>query len=103
MRLIPVCLPLVLAPLIMAGQQPHSATTAKPVQPNAVKQTTSPPLHKTHRARHRSRKAALRKKGRKTKNPTKPEKENTRGETRHLLLIMADTSISGHKTAPGQM
>src|SRR3569833_3212762 len=103
MRLIPVCLPLVLAPLIMAGQQPQSATTAKPVQSNAVKQTTSSPLHKPHRARHRSRKAALRKKGMKTESATLPVDVITGGETRHLLLNKADTANSGHKTAPGQM
>jgi len=64
MRLIPVCLPLVLAPLIVAGQQGQLATTQKPAQTSATKQASSPAPHKPatrHRARHRSRKATNRK------------------------------------------
>jgi len=64
MRLLPVCLPLVLAPLIVAGQQAQPTTSPKPAQKTAIKQTASPSPHKTakkHRTRHHLRKAAARK------------------------------------------
>src|SRR6185503_2354239 len=64
MRLIPVCLPLVLAPLIVAGQQTQPSTPQRPAPTSAVKQASPTTLHKkaiSHRTRHRSRKAAARK------------------------------------------
>jgi len=63
MRLIPVCLPLVLAPLIVAGQQSQPTTSQKPAQPSVIKQTKAPTPHKTstrHKSRHH-RKTATRK------------------------------------------
>jgi hypothetical protein len=62
MRLIPVCLPLVLAPLIVAGQQRQPEASQKPDQASAVKQTSSRNAATRHRARHHSRKTATRKK-----------------------------------------
>lgn len=69
MRLIPVCLPMVLAPLIVAGQQAQTPTARKTQQTSAAKQTSSPGSHKTttrHRTRHRLHKTA----NRKTAKPT---------------------------------
>jgi len=64
MRLIPVCLSLVLAPVIAAGQQQQAAATQKPAQTSTDKQSTSTATHKTavkHRARHHARRASARK------------------------------------------
>ena len=64
MRLIPVCLPLVLAPLIVAGQQAQMPTGQKTHQASAAKQASTRTSHKVtvHRKHKRhSRKASARK------------------------------------------
>jgi hypothetical protein len=71
MRLIPVCLPLVLAPLLVAGQQAQSTTASKPEQASTVKQPSANApqntakgskgrraAHKRHSRKHKGAKRA---------------------------------------------
>jgi hypothetical protein len=108
MRLIPVCLPLVLAPLIATGQQAQPTTVHKPAQPTAVKQTSSPAPHKVarHKSRHHARKAA----NRKTAKHAGGCPDSQIGldvisgtQVRHVCIDKA--ALAGHepKPAPGQM
>ena len=109
MRLIPVCLPLVLAPLLIAGQQAQTPATQKTQQTSAAKQTSAQHPHGAtarHKARHHSRRAAAR---RGSKHPQRraeytgtPVDVITGGETRHVVLENEKTSSSGAKTASGQ-
>ena len=64
MRLIPVCLSLVLAPLMLAGQQAQPTKTQKSSAADSARKPSPPAPHKTvtkHRKRHHARKAAVRK------------------------------------------
>jgi len=106
MRLIQVCLPFVLAPIIVAGQQASSPQTQKPAQPSAVQQTSSPAPQKSakHRARHhRSRKAALRRRARHSEPTTIPVDVINGGETKHVNLDKTMPAIKHSKAGSGQM
>jgi|KBSSwiStaDraftv2_1062776.scaffolds.fasta_scaffold382113_2 hypothetical protein len=109
MRLIPVCLPLVLAPLLVAGQQAQTSTPQKPAQTSTTKQTTSPSPHKTatrHRKRHRSRKAAARKRAKRAGlcSDSQFSADVIMGnEVRHVCLDKSQLAGNAPKTAPGQM
>jgi hypothetical protein len=106
MRLIPVCLSLVLAPLMVAGQQTQPAAGQKPAQTSATKQTSSPAAHKTatrHRARHHASRAALRKRGKRAESTTLPVDVITGGETRHVLLDKGTTAKKRAKGEPSRM
>jgi len=106
MRLFQICLPLVLAPLIVAGQQAQPTTTQKPVQPGAVKQSSAAVPHKTatrHRSRHRSRKASLRKRAKHTEPTTIPVDVINGGETRHINLDKTMPAAKHAKSGPGQV
>jgi len=104
MRLIPVCLPLVLAPLIVAGQQAQPTTSQKAAHTSSAGQTSSPAPHKPagkHRAHHRhSRKAVLRKQVDSTKVPVDVI---TGGETRHIVLDKGSMAGPPTKAASGRM
>jgi hypothetical protein len=107
MRLIPVCLPLVLAPMIMAGQQAQSTASQKPLQASAVKQTSSPKTASRHRAKHHSRKAATRKSA--TGAPTCQKDSQIPvdvimgTQVRHVCLDKAKLAGQEGKPAPGQL
>jgi hypothetical protein len=110
MRLFPVCLPLVLAPLIVTGQQAQPTTTQKPEQTNAAKQTTSPAPHKTtavHRARHQySRKAADRKAAKRDGVclDSQIALDVINGaQVRHVCIDKSALAGNEPKTTPGQM
>ncbi|MBW8869196.1 MAG: hypothetical protein JF563_00175, partial [Acidobacteriales bacterium] len=106
MRLIPVCLPLVLAPLMVAGQQAQTSTTQKPAQTSAAKQVSAPAPHKTatrHGRRHRSRKAALRKSRKRAESSAVPVDVITGGETRHIVLNEATSPKQSKKGAPSRV
>ena len=100
MRLIPVCLPLVLAPLIVAGQQAQMPTAQKTHQANVSKQTSTRTSHKAttrHRIRHRSRKAATK------KDDKIPVDVITGSGTRRVLLDKEEPGAQQTKAKPGQM
>jgi hypothetical protein len=100
MRLIPVCLPLVLAPLIVAGQQAQPPATHDTQQTTAAKQTSSRKSHKAtvhHRSRHHSRKAAAK------KNDKIPVDVITGSGTRRVLLDKEEPGGQQSKAKPGQM
>jgi hypothetical protein len=102
MRLIPICLLLVFAPLLTVGQQAATSTTQKAAQ----KQASSPAPHKTatrHRRRHRSRKAALRKSRKRAESSTVPVDVITGGETRHIVLEETPAASRPKKGAPGRV
>ena len=109
MRLIPVCLPLVLAPLMLAGQQAQPATAQKPAQTNAARQTSSPAPHKKasrHRARHLSRKAANRKIAKRAGLCPPSQMDVTVINGAQPLHVCIDESKLGQveaKATPGQM
>jgi len=106
MRLVPICLPLVLAPLLVAGQPAQTSTTQKPAQTSSAKQASSPAPHKTatrHRRRHRSRKAALRKSRKRAESSTIPVDVITGGETRHIVLDETPTARGPNKGASGRV
>ncbi|MBS1804693.1 MAG: hypothetical protein JST28_15120 [Acidobacteria bacterium] len=100
MRLIPVCLSLVLAPLVVVGQQTQPTTAQKAAQPAATKHASPTAPHKTatrHRSRHRSRKASRRAKH--TEPTTIPVDVINGGETRHVNL---DKTMAAPEHAKGK-
>lgn len=106
MRLIPICLQFVLAPLLVAGQQAQTSTTQKPAQTSAVKQASSPAAHKTstrHQRRHRSRNVATRKSRKPAESSAVPVDVITGGETRHIVLNEAPTARRPRKGEPGRV
>jgi hypothetical protein len=109
MRLIPVCLPLVLAPLLVAGQQAQPPTPQKPAQTSTAKQTTSPSPHKTatrHRKRHRSRKAAARKRAKRAGLCQDSQMDVTvinGAQPLHVCMDKLKLQAEQAKAAPGQM
>lgn len=105
MRLVPVCLPLVLAPFIVAGQQAQPSATQKSAQATAVKQSSSAPHKKTSKRskRHRARKATVRRNRKRTESNTIPVDIINGGETRHVVLDKASTSPSAERSKPGQV
>lgn len=109
MRLIPVCLPLVLAPLIVAGQQAQPTTAQKPAQPSAAKQTSSPAPHKTatrHKPRHHARKAAARKSAKRAGGCPDSQigLDVINGtQIRHICIDKSALAGNEPKPAPGQM
>ena len=109
MRMIPVCLPLVLVPLLIAGQQAQTPATQKLQQTSAAKQTSSQHPHTAtarHKARHHSRRAAARKGTKRAQSRPEytgtPVDVITGGETRHVVLESEKSSTSQAKTASGQ-
>jgi len=106
MRLIPVCLPLVLAPLMLAGQQAQSPTTQNPAQTSATKPPGLTASHKAtsrHRARYRSRKAASLKGAKRRESTKLPVDVITGGETRHVVLDKAEQSGKKTKATSGKV
>lgn len=103
MRLIPVCLSLVLAPLIVAGQQIKPTTPPKPTQTSAVKQTSSHKRGSRHKARHHSRKAVMNKGTRRSESTKIPVDVINGGETRHVVLDKGMPAGEQTKTKMGQM
>lgn len=109
MRLIPICLPLVLAPMIVAGQQAQPAPAQKPAQTTAAKQTTSPAAHKTvakHRKHHHSRKAATRKSAKRA--GLCPDSQIALDvingtQVRHVCIDKSVLAANEPKAIPGQM
>ena len=107
MRLIPVCLPLVLAPMIMAGQQTQPTASQKPDQASAAKQTSSPKTPGRQRAKHHSRKAAARRSvaGALTcqKGSQIPVDVIMGTQVRHVCLDKAKLAGEEGKPTPGQL
>jgi hypothetical protein len=106
MRLVPICLLLVLAPLMVAGQQAQTGTTQNAAQTSAAKHASSPAPHKTatrHRRRHRSRKAVVRKSRTRAESSTVPVDVITGGETRHIVLSEATSPKQSKKGAPSRV
>lgn len=109
MRLFPICLPLVLAPLIMAGQQGQPATAQKPAQTSATKQMSSPAPHKAatkHRAHHRSRKAANRKTAKRAGLCPDSQMEVTvinGAQPLHVCMDKSNPEAKESKATPGQL
>lgn len=93
MRLIPVCLSLVLAPIFVAGQQPP-ASTEKPAQTSAAKQTSSSAPHKAatrHRSRHHARRSGH-KGNKQAQSNTVPVDVINGGEMHHVVLDKSFTA-----------
>jgi hypothetical protein len=105
MRLIPFCLPLVLAPLIVAGQQAQTNSTQKSAKTSAEKHTTSTTSHKTtrHKTRHHSRKAATRKGSRPAESTKLPVDVISGSEVHHVLLDKQNSSGEPARVSRGQM
>jgi hypothetical protein len=103
MRLITVCLPLVLAPLMVAGQQAQTSTTPKAAQTSAAKEATPHKAATRHRTRHHSHRAAMRKRAKHTEPNTIPVDVITGGETRHVVLDESMPAGKRSKAASGQM
>lgn len=105
MRLIPVCLSLVLAPLIVSGQQTKPASSPKPEQTSATKHATTHASHKAvsrHRAHRHSRKASMRK-GARAENTTMPVDVISGGEVHRVLLEKPRSDAKQDKANRGQM
>jgi len=94
---------LVLAPLIVAGQQAQLSTSPKPAHTSAVKQATPHKTATKHRARHRSRKAAIRKRAKHPESTTIPVDVINGGETRHVNLDKTMPASRHAKSASGQV
>ena len=110
MRLIPVCLPLVLAPLIATGQQAQSTTTQKPAQPIAAKQVNSPAIHKAatkHRRHHHARKVAATRKTAKRAGGCPDSQIGldviNGAQVRHVCMDKVASAGNEPKPVPGQM
>ena len=106
MRLTSVCLPLVLAPLLLAGEQTPTTGAQKPAQPSAAKQTTSLAPHKKatrHRRRHHARTAAARKSATHAEKNAIPVDVIQGGELRHVVLDESTTAGASSNERSGQM
>ena len=105
MRLIPLCLSMVLASLLVAGQQAQT-TSQKPAQPNTAKQATSSAPHKAvtrHKKRHHSRKAATRRTGKQAENTKMPVDVISGGEIHRVLLDKPRSDEKRIKASQRQM
>lgn len=105
MRLIPLCLPLVLAPLLVTGQQAQT-TSQKPAQPSTAKQATSSAPHKAatrHRKRHHSRKTVSKRTGKRAENSKMPVDVINGGEVHRVLLDKAKSDEKRTKASQRQM
>jgi hypothetical protein len=109
MRLIPVCLPLVLAPLMLAGQQAQSPTKHNPAQTSAAKQASSTTPHKaaTRRGRrYHSRKVAARKSAKRAGLCPDSQMDVTvinGAQPLHVCMDKAKLAAEEAKAAPRQM
>jgi hypothetical protein len=107
MRLIPVCLPLVLAPLVMAAQQTQPTASQKPEQTSAIKQASSPKTASRHSAKDHSRKLAARKSvaGAPTcqKHSQIPVDVIMGGQVRHVCLDKAKLAGKEEEPTQGQL
>lgn len=106
MRLIPVCLPLVLAPLIVAGQQAQPTASQKPDQASAAKQTSSNKSETRHRAKHHARTAATRKSAKRAEvcgDSQIPVDVIMGAQVRHVCLDKAKLAGKEEKPTQGQL
>jgi hypothetical protein len=107
MRLIQMCLPLVLGPVLAAAQQTQPSTAQKPAQTTVTK-PSSASVHKTsHRAaRRRHSKASRTGAKRATYRPeyTQNSVEVISGnETRHVVFETPKPADEGTKSTPGAL